>query len=401
MTIDAASPNAPVTSADRAAVVAVAIGVSVVGLSVFLALPVMLGALADHYRLDDAQIGYLGSAELAGIAASSMTVSAVLTRFRTSSLCAFGLILMVAGALITSLSVPFVVLAGSRLIGGFGGGLCYSSCLAFIGGMKHAERKYSVLIFLQVLVTGIELYCFPRLGLRGMFWAVAALGTLALAVVGLLRAPPAHAQTSAGRAMAIPRERLPGIALVLGAVLVFYVMIGSVWSYLERIGTSLGYSQVTVGEALSYGNFLSLLGCAAAYLLSRRFGVRVPLLVALAAMSLSLLMMASSLTPITYLVGLAVFFLLWNFVDIYQLGVLSALDPSTRAPALVPAAQGVGLTIGPALSGMWLVSAGTKHHYANVLWLGGGCTLIALLLSAGAHVRGRGAIRTCINAASR
>ena len=53
-------------------------------------------------------------------------------------------------------------------------------------------------------------------------------------------------------------------------------------------------------------------------------------------------------TAIVYLAGLIVYQLLWNSIDIYQLGTLANLDGTGRLTALVSGAQGIGQMAGPA-----------------------------------------------------
>ena len=75
-----------------------------------------------------------------------------------------------------------------------------------------------------------------------------------------------------------------------------------------------------------------------------------------------------------FVVNLAVLQLCWNFIDIFQLGTLAVVDPSGRAAALVPAAQGAALAAGPAAAGLLL---GLGKGYTGVLLLAGSTTALA------------------------
>jgi hypothetical protein len=72
-----------------------------------------------------------------------------------------------------------------------------------------------------------------------------------------------------------------------------------------------------------------------------------------------------------FVINLAVLQLCWNFIDIFQLGTLAIVDPSGRAAALVPAAQGAALAAGPAAAGFVL---GLGKGYTAVLLLAGSTT---------------------------
>ena len=163
-------------------------------------------------------------------------------------------------------------------------------------------------------------------------------------------------------------------SLCLGAVAFVYLAIGSYWAYAERMGQSAGIPAPWVHRLLSAGVLLSGLGCVAAFRLSRRMGQSRPLLIALGALATVLLLNGAWQTPPVYVFTLATLQLCWNFIDIFQLGTLSAVDPSGRAAAFVPAAQGVGLAAGPA-AGAMVLSLG--HGYATVLLTAGAAATIA------------------------
>jgi hypothetical protein len=62
----------------------------------------------------------------------------------------------------------------------------------------------------------------------------------------------------------------------------------------------------------------------------------------------------------TFVAVLMIYQLLWNGVDIFQLGTLANIDHSGRYIALVGAAQGLGLTVGPSVAG-FLVGRGFEY----------------------------------------
>jgi predicted MFS family arabinose efflux permease len=210
-----------------------------------------------------------------------------------------------------------------------------------------------------------------------------------LAVIPLLphrdmtaRAPPP--------ASAAPR-RLPGKvpllpALCLMAVALFYVTIGSYWAYAERMGLEFGMSPQEVHWLLSAGVLLSVAACLSARAVGRRIGQSHALLIALALLAATLLIHGIFPTAAMFVINLAVLQLCWNFIDIFQLGTLAIVDPSGRAAALVPAAQGVALAAGPAAAGFVL---GQGKGYTAILLMGGVSTGLAAVTYAFVHRRYR------------
>jgi hypothetical protein len=165
----------------------------------------------------------------------------------------------------------------------------------------------------------------------------------------------------------------------LMAVVLFYVAIGSLWTFLERMGVSLKLTSAFVGSALSLGNILSLLSTLIAVGFASRIGVNRALFLSLAVLATALAIMGSVMTVPTYLGGTALFFLSWNLIDIFQATVISSFDRAGRFTALIPAAQSLGNTLGPALAGLAL---GSGRSYAHVL-LG---TSIFVVAAIGAHL---------------
>ena len=67
----------------------------------------------------------------------------------------------------------------------------------------------------------------------------------------------------------------------------------------------------------------------------------------------------------------------WNVTDIFQLGTLSNIDHSGKYTVLVPASQGIGLTIGTAVASM-CVNGESGYNY--ILFMCAGTTLTALCI---------------------
>jgi hypothetical protein len=218
-----------------------------------------------------------------------------------------------------------------------------------------------------------------RWGPAGLFVTIAIVLLATLLVVPNLPQPrPKVATHTAGTG----RILLP--ALCLAAVAFVYVAIGSYWAYAERMGIAFGLAPNVVHHLLTASVLLSSLGCVAAFKVSRNVGQSRPLLAALGLLAITLLSHGASAHGAMYVVTLAVMQLCWNFIDIFQLGTLSFVDPTGRAAALVPAAQGVALAIGPAAGGLALT---VGQGYVAVLVLSGAMAALATGCYAIVHAR--------------
>jgi len=342
---------------------------AVAAYGVYLALPLILGALSDRYGFSARDIGWTGAAENLGLLLGSVRVSARAAggRFRAQILA--GIAIAAAGNGITAGIHDFAPMVAARLLTGFGSGMCYSAAIACLSLMRHSARHFSLLIVILVIVNSLELWLVPSLlgaaGLAGLYWVFAASFLVPLA---LLRNLPATASAGAA-AIDAPSPHAAGdfrsmAWWCLFAIVMFNVAASAFWAYSERIGISLGMSARAVANTLTLCNLFSLTGGVFAYWLSRRWGQHRPQLAAIAAMMLIFCMWAMRITVPGYVAGVLIFFEVWSMTQVYQLGTLSGIDANGRYVALVPAAQGLGQSAGPFIAGALL---GWRLGYSAVL----------------------------------
>jgi len=113
-------------------------------------------------------------------------------------------------------------------------------------------------------------------------------------------------------------------------------------------------SEGGISNTLTFCNLFSMTGSMLAYWLGRRWGQYRPHMAAIAIMITVYLMWWVHLTTAGYIGGVLVFFNVWSVATVFQLNTLTALDPSGRRVALIPAAQGVGQSVGPFLAAFLL-----------------------------------------------
>ena len=358
-----------------------------------LGMPIIVGALQDGWGYTAEYAGYVTSIDLAGVLTGSIVTSLLARRVDWRCYVGAALALSAASNLLCAPFHGVVALCCLRFAAGVTSGATYASSLTLLS--RHAEpaRGFSILILLQVLANAIVLALFPLLNVRwgpaAIFMAIAGVLLATLAAVPLLprRDPAAKAQLPARATEYRRRFVVPLLpALCLTAVALFYVTIGSYWAYAERMGIGFGISREEVHWLLSAGVLLSAAACVSARAVARRIGQSRPLLLALAMLATTLLIHGMLPTPTMFVITLAVLQLCWNFIDIFQLGTLAILDPSGRAAALVPAAQGAALAAGPAAAGFVL---GLGNGYTAVLFLAGFMSALAAVIYAVVHRRYR------------
>ena len=372
---------------DQPKTITASIILAISGWMVFMGMPILVGALADLRGYSEEAVGYLASAELGGMFLSSVFVSVMVKRLNLRLTAIIGLLISLSiNLLSTQVEAygPFMLL---RFVAGFGSGMCYSIAIANLSGSQFRARNFSYLIFVLVLVNAVELYTFPQLaaawGVSAIFIAFASLNAVSLLITPVLPRTPADdtiaeeaPQSRSPGEVTVPPEQAKRLAwLCLIAITAFYVCIGGFWAYIERLGSDRGLSSEFIGTTLAVTTVFSLIGCFGAYWLSKRAGQSIPLVIAFGAIGLVVFLMGLITTPLIYVAGLVGFQLLWNAADIYQLGTLSNIDRVGRYGALVPGAQGLGQTIGPAGGGFLL---GQGAGYVGVMSFVGVMAILAM-----------------------
>ena len=348
------------------------IAASVAAYGVYLGLPLILGALADTFKFDNRQIGWIGSAENLGLLLGAVGVSLLARTRHFRRIALAGVAIAVTGNAVTLLVSSFPQFCGIRLVSGFGSGLCYSSSIACLSMTGRSARNFSIFVVVLVLANSLELWLIPgivsRWGAPGIYTALGALflapAALLWFIPATLRPPAAHsvdATSPSGRQPAA-FERLAWACLA--AIVLFNIAASAFWAYSERMGTSIGLSETAVANTLTLCNLFSLTGSVLAYWLSRRWGQHRPQLGAIAVMICVYAVWALGLTTLRYIVGVLLFFEVWSMASVYQLSTLTDIDRAGRYVALVPAAQGIGQSAGPFIAGLLL---GWQLTFAQIL----------------------------------
>jgi len=344
-----------------------------------LGLPIIVEGLEDRWGLTASDAGYVTALDLAGVFMGSSLTSGIGERLHWRRYLTAALALAAMFNVLSALHPAPLLLKALRFGAGTTSGAAYASSLTLLSRQPDTARAFSWMIFSQVVANAAILAIFPSIddaaGPAGMFAAVAVLLMATLAAMPLIpgRLPRAAPAQHTPR---LERRVLLLAGLCLAAVAFVYLAIGSYWAYAERMGVSAGIPADWVHRLLTVGVLLSALGCFAAFRLSRYCGQSRPLLAALTALAAALLIDSGWPNALMYVLTLGTLQLCWNFIDIFQLGTLSMVDPTGRAAALVPAAQGVALFAGPAAAGFVL---GIGKGYPTVLAMAGASAAVGAL----------------------
>ncbi len=363
---------------------AVAMIAAVVPATVVLG-PIIVGAYVTDLRFSVQQAGYLISAELLGAGLATFIAYFAVSRFNWHSILRLALLLGTLTNIASALLSEFALLVPVRFATGLAVGTIMTMTIVIVGMTEAQERNFGAWSMGQVVFAVIGFAVFPQLvpvvGVSGFFLGMAAVMALLQMVVGRVPAAGNYAHQNGVAGLSPQARRLAPVALL--ALLFFYIGIGSVWAYVERIGDQAGLEAEFVGYVLSASSVIGVIGAGVATWLSTRMGRLLPVLGGYLLIGLSVALYAGYVGGLLFLAASLLFKFAWWFLSPYLLANMTRLDPSGRVAILTNFVIGVGLGGGPAIAA-WLLGSGEADgavtDFSSVIYLGLSCLAVSIAL---------------------
>jgi MFS family permease len=343
---------------------------STIGGLPFNSLPVMLGSLAEAFKLEPAAVGFMGSVCFAGYLVGTLGAPLWIERVNWRLLTVISA-LGTAGSF--ALSAVTADLKGQyvawALIGFFASTM---TCLGMriLSDLPDKVRAFGVRQGVELSVTAAVLFVLPPLVIaHWQYLGAAAALAVVVVVLGLSAwwvparsvvstASSGWASGSAGAAggssvgPAVEKPRVP-LAAWMGLVVFFVYLTGNIglWAFLERMGAGLKLEPAQTGLVFAV---LKLLGGVAAFsvgALGERWSPRRAHGAALLLLGAGLLLLASASGFTRFALGAWVWEFAFTCGCVLQAAHIARQDPSGRAILLVPAAFALASMVGPGLAG--------------------------------------------------
>ena len=316
----------------------------------FLVMPIYVGTLADAFHADLSQIGRLTASELAGAALASMSS---LFWIKFANLKRLGLFCSIALVLINgfcTFSIPdFHNLLLFRLSAGiFEGGLL--SIADFILGRTQTPDRFFAFGFAgQMILSGILLSLLPfgiRIWGAQILFAVFGASALPAIICSALLKEGLKGETV--EISLLNMKTLKTLSGLLGMA-AFYSSETVVWAFLERIGTNAGLSKVFLGMTLGLTSVIAVVGgITASWLAGRVHRLSIMIASSVGQIICLVILDIRCNEPIYFSIA-AVYQILWCLWLPFQMGAISASDPSKRLILLSSPFQAMGIAVGPAI----------------------------------------------------
>jgi predicted MFS family arabinose efflux permease len=363
-----------------------ALYMTLVGYAVLVGVPVISTAWVELLGFTEEQVGRVAGADLGGLSLGAVLASLVVSRMNRRLLVLIAVAIAVACNGLCMVFTDYAPVLWLRFGAGVGSGIFTAVAVATLGGSSRPARAFNLMLFAFAFSQALEMQVLPMLSMNGIYLAFILCYLASLPFLHWIPARPAArapdaepeaAATGGGRRVIHPRVPTWVPWLVLLAMFFTYVNIGAYWTYIELATIDAGIDNAYVGQLLVWTSLFSLVGCSVATVISNRFGLARPLLLALLCMVAMVGMLAFGINDVNILVSMFSFNLLWIFVDVYQMSTVANLNQSGAFASLMPGAQGLGQIVGPNLAATQL---GAGLGYGSVFLMCASAAATGLLI---------------------
>ncbi|WP_282944556.1 MFS transporter [Cellulomonas endometrii] len=376
------------------ALLALAVGGFGIGLTEFVIMGLLPEVAAD-FGVTEPVAGYLISGYAIAVAVGAVGLTAAVTRFDRKRVLVGLMVLFIAGNLLSALAPTYGVMMGGRILAALCHGAFFGIGAVVAAGLVAPERRAGAVATMFAGLTTANVLGVPfgtllgqELGWRSTFWAITAIGVVAL--VGILVLVPAASAQEGAPATSV-RDELAAFRepQVWWSVVITVLGYGGMFGGFTYIAFTLTDVSGSASSTVPWLLVVFGVGMFAGNLLGGRGADRAltPTLVGVLA-ALTLVLVGFALTagsrPLTvvWLVLMGAF----GFATVPGLQ-MRIMRHAAGAPTLASGANIAAFNVGNAL-GAWIggLTIGAGLGYTSPLWAGAVITVlgvVALLVASG------------------
>jgi predicted MFS family arabinose efflux permease len=254
----------------------------------------------------------------------------------------------------------------------------YAISVCSLGDTEQSERSFALGSLATMVLAGLGMLVLPYIM---QAWSIHGLYVplISVSVAGALLARwlPVRGRMRAESAQGTHHGNTFQVFFALFGLLVFWIGMCGIWSFLERIGNANGLSPQAIGTVLAVSYVGVILAAVIVALLGDRIGCAAPIFIGMATMLVGIAVMDRPLTFATYMTASIIFQVGWIVCYPFTMAVISKADTSGRYVPLIAAAQGLGASLGAGLGGTLI---GTSEEYSGIYRMGVVCLLMSLTI---------------------
>lgn len=353
---------------------------SVIGVCVFILQPGYVQGLVEYLGFSDEQAGYIASAEMFGVAASTIILIFISSRFNWRALVTVYLGICTLGNLSSISVTDFDTLTIIRFITGLGSGGVISLGFTMMGLTQKSDRNFGYIITWVLIYGAFGLLLMPSafhlIGMNGILLFFALFCSSGFFFVKYLPIAGEHHVDERTLNSVAYSWQLKGISLL--AILVYNIAIGITWAYLFLLGIEANITEQAVANVLTISQFLGIAGAFLAVLLQLRIGRTIPLMIGVLGGALGVYCLVGNINYLFYSLGIYLFNLLWNLSMPYLLATMADFDPTGKMVVYGVSMQTTGTAMGPGIAALILGYSDydTVYIVATVLFIASALLLL-------------------------
>ncbi|MGI9204577.1 MAG: MFS transporter [Woeseiaceae bacterium] len=351
--------------------------IGVIAPEVFIVQPGFVQGLVEILGFDDKGAGYTASAEMFGLAATTIVMTFISHRVNWRGVVFWSLLLMFAANVLCTYTTDLNMFVALRFVAGLGAGSLVSLSFAAIGLTKNPDRNFGLLIMWVLVYGALVLWAMPTAyAIGGMTLVLWFFAIFPLTAMPFIRYMPIT-----GENVAQVEEDAVNLGsgmkgLALFAMLAYFTAQGVVWAYLFLIGISAGLTDQQVANGLMLSQFAGIAGAFLAAMIAHRFIRSVPLAVGIIGGAICLYFLVGTFEFLVFAIAVGVYNFFWNMSHPFLLGAMASFDRRGRVVVYAVAMQMVGLAIGPFLA----ASVISEGEYLRVNQLGAALFVLSFVL---------------------
>ena len=320
----------------------------VVGVITFIVQPGLVQGLVSILNLTEQQAGFVASAEMMGVALTTIIMSFAVKRVNWQKVALGCLLLAAAGDFASAFTADLNTLMVLRFLSGLGYGGLISISFGAVSLTKNTDRNLAMYLVwvLSYGAAGLLLIptAFELVGLDGLF---IFFGLATLAAIYFVRFLPTSLDNQhevSDRAVSLPM----GMKVVaMFGVLAYNLAQGIAWAYLFLIGTAEGLGEQVVANALTISQVVAIFGALSSVMLATKVRRLGPITVGIFGGALSMVILLTDFDYTTYLIAVCGFNFLWNMVLPFILAKVGDFDRNGGMVVYAISLQMTGLGLGP------------------------------------------------------
>ncbi|WP_417218764.1 MFS transporter [Arthrobacter sp.] len=332
--------------------------------TVLLIAPVIGGKLTEQFGLSAGQLGMLFSCELGAFSLATVPAYLWLRRMNLRTATYLFTAVVILGNLASGFIDSFEWLVAARIITSLAAGSITVIILSLAGKTSNPSRAFGFFVVFQLVMGALILAIFPSLfagsGVAAIYWTLSGLAVLCLFVVRSIDGEALRRPAAEGTVVVAP-VKIPVVRFVLGlaAVLLFYVSLSGVWSFMAQISTGAGVGLSATSLVLAGATVAGIASALIATVLGDTPRRRAFLLIGYIGMAISIALLFGAPGLLRFAVAAVIFKFAWTFILPYLLSSLSDLSSNGHVMNTTNLMIGSGFAIGPVVCGTMIESTGS------------------------------------------